>query len=143
MFTFNVFGIRENHVNLDKMINSNGGVIYYGTYNNESEVGEILKKFETAYYSNIAFNKKTSIVYGNEFSINVASYEEVSEGNINLLLGKTTQTFKLNDNQYYIRKITPEGNKVIVIVEGKEYEFDLKKGENVYFIIAQDDKNLK
>ena len=138
IYYLNIFSVRKDNINLDKMINAKGEVVYYGTYENKEDVNEILKNFEDKHYTNLAYDKQTYIVYGNEFAIEVASYEDVASGNIKLIVGDNTQTFKLKENHYSLIKITPENNKVIVVVNGKDYEFDLKQGQNVYFIIAVD-----
>ncbi len=141
-----VFGIllvylistKSNIFSAGKSINLAGNIVYSGTYKNENEIGDILKKYETFYYENLRDNKKTFIVYGNKYGINVASFEEIHQGDINLLSGGQRQTLVLKEHEYYLRKISPTENKVRVIIEGNEYNFDLAEGENVYYVIAEE-----
>ena len=53
-----------------------------------------------------------------------------------MLVGENTQTFKLKENKYTLRKITPENNNVEVIIGEKNYNFNIKAGESIYLVVS-------
>ncbi|MFA4952982.1 MAG: hypothetical protein WC584_02060 [Candidatus Pacearchaeota archaeon] len=121
--------------NLSDKFGISGNVVKYGTYQNEEE---ITKKFSTIYAEGLKDGKKTYLVLGNQKEIKVLSYEEVSQGKINLLMENKEQKMDVKENRYSLTKIIPKNNKVEILINEKIYEFELKENENIYFIISED-----
>ncbi|MBS3066161.1 hypothetical protein J4229_03905, partial [Candidatus Pacearchaeota archaeon] len=74
------------------------------------------------------------------------SYEDVFEGSINVIGGGNSFTQNIIGRGFKIKKYEPTmggiTNRVTVTInldgEDVDYDFDLKSGENFYFVISQD-----
>ena len=53
------------------------------------------------------------------------------------MIGGTVSTFPNRKDEYVKETYTPTGDAVTVKIDENEYEFNLKAGENFYFIISQ------
>jgi len=124
--------------NINEKFGIHGNVIEYGTYYSGEDLAKFFKESEDIFQENLRNGKKTYFVYGNSKEIMVSTYEVIAEGDIKLYLGDNTQTFKLKENKYYLRKLVPNENKVTVIIEGRDYDFELRPNENLYFIISEE-----
>ena len=136
LFAVGIFELNKKY-NLSDKFGISGNVVKYGTYQNEEE---ITKDFSKIYAEGLKDGKKTYLVLGNKKEIKVLSYEEISQGKINLIMENKDQKIDVKENRYSLTKIIPKNNKVEILINRKIYEFELKENENVYFIISEDIK---
>ena len=121
-------------------------VLDYGIYNNnEINMTNLLETFTKA-YAEYAELDRLYFIFGNSENITVAGYHELEEGEIliniegtedNLYSDKldiTKKKYKRWDFSAKSKEIT-EIKRVIITIDGIEYKFDLKPGENFYFIV--------
>jgi hypothetical protein len=116
-----------------------GKVLDYGTYNieNEIEKDNLLKSFIGDYNEYAGEGKNMYFVFGNFKKIFVIKYEEITSGSISIGFGKTHPKIELFEKGRNILSYIPSGNKVTLDLGESEYEFELKPGENFYFIVSQ------
>ncbi len=93
-------------------------VLDYGTYN-ELDMELLLTSFITSYAEYIEEGIEITFIFGNYEEVTVIEYTELA----------------VNPN---IETYEPLGGKVIVEINGIDYEFKLKPGENFYFVISQE-----
>ena len=122
---------------LTEKFNLQGSVIGYGVYENKEEM---INELSRMYTEGLEKGEKTYIILGNRDEVQLSTYEEIVQGKIDLLIGEKSQQMELKENKYSLTKIIPQNNKVNIVINGKNYEFNLKEGENVYFIIREDIK---
>ena len=118
--------------NLTNKFGISGNVVDYGVYEDEKA---LIGEFSKIYSENLKKGEKTYLVLGNKDEINIVSYEEISQGKIGLIMENKNQNINIAENKYSLTKIIPQNNKVEILINGKNYEFELKQNENVYFII--------
>lgn len=112
-----------------------GNVVDYGTFDDSVNI-DFYNKMESKFLENIGNGKRTYFIYGDDKEIKISTFDSLDKGNINLLVGENTQTFKLKENKYTLRKITPENNNVEVIIGEKNYNFNIKAGESIYLVVS-------
>jgi len=95
-------------------------VLDFGTYNefNESEMETLLREFVETYAAYIEEGIEIYFIFGDADEITVVGYKELEE--VPFISAEIIE------------------KKVIVTINGIEYEFKLKKGENFYFVISQE-----
>lgn len=111
-------------------------VIDYGIMNNEWTVENILKDF-TELYSDYAKEnlRHFYFIFGNKDKLLFVTYEEIVVGSI-FVEGTRLPTTAVTG----VEKIIPisEGDETITVkINDVEHNFDLKQGENFYYIISQ------
>lgn len=91
------------------------------------------------YLESVGENIEVYYILGNANDIAVYKIEDVTMGSLTLNIGGVHTSE--NIIQKSIKKIEGgsknEGGKVIITIEGNKYPFDLKEGENFYFIVSQ------
>ncbi len=117
-----------------------GKVLDYGTYNLDSEEDkeQLLIDFTSNYSEYAGEERNLYFVFGNSEKIYVIKYEEIASGSISINIGGITSGLETYTSGGEIESYVPEGNEVIITIDGLDYEFELKRGENFYFIISQD-----
>ena len=109
-----------------------GEVVESGTYDTNqgyeqfSEKISQLEKDERLYFISREDNRATLV-----------SFEEVISGGINLNLGSNTQELEVKKEEYTTQKMALEGNGAKIIINKKEYNFQLKPDQEVYFVIKE------
>ncbi len=114
-----------------------GNILDYGVYNNldETEMDTLLTNF-IGNYSKYSEEKDLYFIFGDRSKITVIAYQEsgeeiyvdVGDGNELLTMSGGTGT----------KDFSPTLNKVTITVKGIEYNFEIKNGENFYFVISQE-----
>ncbi len=137
LFVFGFFQLNKVY-NLTEKFGLTGNVVDYGTYDDEKKV---IEEFTKTYAENFKNGKKTYLVLGNQKEAKIVSYDEIYYGKVNLVLKNKNQNVNIQESKYSLTKIIPKNNKVEILINGKSYEFDLKKDENVYFIVSEDINN--
>ncbi|MBA7693811.1 hypothetical protein ES703_102400 [subsurface metagenome] len=96
-------------------------VLDFGTYNyyNESEMEALLNDFIESYAEYIEEGIEIYFIFGNSEKITIIGYREL-------------------EDVPSIDVYTDPGKEIIVTINGTEYKFKLKSGENFYFIISQE-----
>jgi len=118
-------------------------VLSYGIYNayNESEMLALLANFTELYAKYAGEDIEIYFIFGNFEKIIIVGYQELTTDvpQIDLSLGETAviQTTEEGDVVEIKGEYFPETKVVIVTINEIEYEFELKAGENFYFVISQ------
>jgi hypothetical protein len=120
-------------------------VIDYSTFKGtDAEI--LLGSFAEKYGQYAGENREIYFVFGDKDTITVATYEEISVGSISVTGGGNPIAQEIIERGFS-KKVQDRGtgtdlSKVTVQVtqDGRtfDYEFDLKPGENFYFVISQD-----
>ena len=128
---FFVFKKTQENLDVGEKLGIHGDVIGYGTYIDKEKIEE---EFTKVYNENAKEGKKIYLVTGENGEFVISSYEKFLIGKINLdFSGKKQEEIK--EEIYTEQKFEAGGKATNVIINGKSYEFKLKPGENVYFII--------
>jgi len=97
-------------------------VLDFGTYNeyNQEQMQDLLEDFIASYAEYIEEGIDISFIFGNYEEITIITYQE-------LAVNPTTETYE-----------PLPGGRVTVIINGTNYSFRLRPGENFYFVISQE-----
>lgn len=111
-------------------------VLEYGIKNNE-----ILKEFLESFtrdYSDYSDAENSYFIFGNKNEITFAGYKRLSSGTVFIDVGSGNEALNLNKGEYNSRNFLNPAENIKVTVDGVEYNFVLKSGENFYFIISKE-----
>ena len=115
-------------------------VLDYGTYNglSKNETAELLKAFVETYSEYLGEDVEIYLLIGDEDSLIVIGQEGL-ENDLEIDFGISGDAIKRFATKEYFPKGKDSiiGNKIKVKIRENEYEFELKQGENFYFIISQ------
>lgn len=120
-----------------------GEVMDYGVYQeyNPEQTNELLKNFTQNYSSYVKKGFDLYFVFGNADKLVIAGYKDLITGRISLGQGETSSFLQITKGVYNSTTIEDveldEGKFVKVKIEDVEYKFELKKGDNFYFVIYQ------
>ncbi len=117
-----------------------GKVLDFGTYNVEDEEDKInlMLSFVSNYSQYAGEGKNLYFVFGNQNKIYVIKYEDIVSGSVSVSFGEEKSELKTFIKSEEIEAYTPTENKVTITIGDLDYEFELKRGENFYFIISQE-----
>jgi hypothetical protein len=107
-------------------------VLEYGVFQNEN-ITELMDDFTDLFVTYSEEGKSIYFVYGNDEGITIASYDIENSGSV-----------ELDNSRQILRERVKKTedvdvrDKAKVTVEGEDYSFDLKPGENFYFIIKEE-----
>ena len=109
-----------------------GNVLEHGIYHgNGNKIGEFSEK----YNDYAGEGKDLYFIFGDEDKIFVLTYEEIFAGNF--CVGEVCNPQNIESATTF--PINPSGGSEIRIkIDENEYTFDLKPGENFYFVISQE-----
>jgi hypothetical protein len=115
-------------------------VLDYGTYNeyDSSNMSNLLEHFRVSYVDFAGEGKELYFIIGNKNGIYLYSYTEIYGGTVSVDVGGKYSKFQISNRQVEQTKLNVEGDKIKVVIEGITHEFDLKPGENFYFVITQE-----
>ena len=130
-----IYFFNSANYSLNKLFKVSGNVIESGTFEQGEDYEQVLRNFEKDYIEHKEKGEKIYFVFGNQKEFVVASYEEILQGRIGLNFGKTSEQLLLNKEEYNKKTVLTNNNKIEFTLNGKDYSFTLKEGENVYFII--------
>ncbi|MBD3247609.1 hypothetical protein GF378_03245 [Candidatus Pacearchaeota archaeon] len=117
-----------------------GKVLDYGTLQGEfiEEDVHIIDHFTEKYNEYAGEDKKIFFIFGGYEKITLITYGNATQGDIELIAGGSQPiTTEIPRKQIIKQTITPEGGEVTVKIGENKYPFELKPGENFYFIISQ------
>ena len=109
-------------------------VLDYGTYSelNETQMETLIKNFIEQYKD---YEENLYFIFGDEQKISIIGYSEL-EADISVTeTGGGSTSLILTDGEATHEATKGIIKNVIITIEGQEYKFDLKRGENFYFII--------
>jgi len=115
-------------------------VVDYGIYNARS-IPELVENFTDNYFINYSKEKDKDVelvfVYGNEKKANATVYKRANTGSVTLSHG--AKNFTAGANSMIVKGSLGEfsGGDANVTLLGKKYHFEIKEGENFFFIIAK------
>jgi hypothetical protein len=117
-----------------------GKVLDFGTYNIDSEADkeQLILDFANNYSEYAGEGKNLYFVFGNQNKIYVIKYEEVVSGSVSVSFGEEKSGLQTFVKGGEIETYTPTEEKVVITIGELDYEFELKRGENFYFIISQE-----
>ena len=117
-----------------------GEVLDYGVYDpNSLTTIELLEDFTGKFSEYAGEEKDIYFVFGDSEIIYLATWEEINTGSISIGGVGLSQTGR----GYNLAKISPPESPVKVEMKDKEgnineYEFELRPGDNFYFILSQE-----
>jgi hypothetical protein len=132
----------------DVLKSESSRVIDYGIYKKE-DMSQLIENWATQIkdYSNtlLAENQSLIFLYGDQENMTVLVFVE-TPSTISADIGGTTLVITISQTVLQPQYFKPTGNKINITIEtdGKKvpYEFELKQGQNFYFVIKTDDKSI-
>ena len=118
-----------------------GEVLDHGVYNSFDNVAlnKLLENFTITYSRYAGEGKDLYFVFGNRNLVSVATYTEIATGSISVDFGGSKTVIDISKNQYKREDVSGAvSDTVRVDIEGIEYDFNLREGENFYFVISQE-----
>ena len=107
----------------------------YGIYNG-LDITTLLEEFIEDYSQYREVNE-LYFVFGNTGEITVTGYQELSEESIIVNVGVEDLPVSFDSQTASSEIFFPSANKVILNVNKEDYEFELRAGENFYFIMIK------
>ncbi len=118
-----------------------GKVLDYGTfYLNDSDITALVENFSNDFFNYAGTENRTFyLVFGDTTGgIYVINNTEIETGTISTEVGGTRPGITNTISKIKATRISPSNGEVKVSVNGAEYPFELKEGENFYFIISEE-----
>ena len=109
------------------------GILKSDEINNE----ELIEHFTTLYAEFAGDEKEIYYIFGNSEKIIAYKYGDIVEGVITINIGDSSAELTIDKKVKEDIDVEQEGNKIILTIEDNKYEFDLKPGDNFYFIISE------
>ena len=116
-------------------------VVQHGVYNeyDQQQMDLLLQNFGAIYKSYIDKGENVatlSFIIGNKNDIILYTYTQVAGGSVSLDFGGQYSSLTIQNAQLTEKTLTPTAdNKINVEINKITYTFDLKTGQNFYFII--------
>src|SRR3972149_7820512 len=111
-------------------------VLDYATYGGHDEK-QTMKNFTERYITYLGADKDSYFLFGNTAQITVVGYAQ-SDKTIYVNTSSGQITVDLNIGQISSQDFNPPPNNVTLTIDGEDYEFGLKSGENFYFIMFEE-----
>ena len=119
-------------------------VLDYGTYPanqediaSEGGLNDFIEGFVDDYADYIGEDKEISFVFGNKNDVNVVNYEEEERGSASYGSSKIS-IGRRERSESGPGEIKVTNNKATITFKDKDYDIELKPGENFFFVISQD-----
>jgi hypothetical protein len=121
-----------------------GKVLEYGVFSDSDTVTiggrpvNIIEHFINLYETYAGENKEIYFIYGNKDRVTLITYDEVVTGSLRIVGSENTPISQNIFGKSATKKtFAPKGGVVKITIEGIEYEFEIKPGENFFFVISQ------
>jgi len=115
-----------------------GKVLDYGTYNEAVDNTELMEHFTTLYQEYAGEDKEIYYVFGNYEEITAYKYGEITTGTIDVSFGKTSLGLVIDARVKQTIDANMVDSEIKTNINNVDYVFELKPGENFYFIISQE-----
>jgi len=127
---------------VEDLNSESGQVVSYGTYWNQ-DTNELLEDWVanyTTYTQSQGEQGDWIFVYGNASGLNAVTFTE-EESSISINVGGSTNSVNIQGSGKQKSTINPSGNRDVSIeLLGNSYNFDLKEGENFFFILSREEE---
>ena len=120
----------------DELQIESGEVLEYGVSYSEEDLKKTIDDFIEKYQEYAGKDKDLYFIFGNTEKIWMITFEEVTKGVIKDTSSGTS--INIEDVQLWEESLTIKEGKVIATINNIEYEFELKPGENFFFVISQE-----
>ncbi len=125
---------------LGEELNFETGKVYdYGVYN-EEKTGNLTQNWVESYHEYTKGQESVEdwvFVYGNTEELTATTFSTETTGAV----GLGDSFIKINKEKMFNKTFSVKGNKNKVEIDfGSKYEFDLKEGENFFFVIRKQGK---
>ena len=121
--------------NLTEKFGLHGRVVDIGDYENEKN---LIEKFSIAYEEYKENGENLFLDLLDKEDVRLMSYEEINQGGISLISGKTTQSIEINNKKIFSQKLIKRGNNVEVVLDGEKFNLDVDPDKEKYLIILND-----
>jgi len=126
----------------DELGIESGQVLDHGIYNELDTVdtNDLLEDFAINYSEYVEGEFNLYFVFGNEEELVVSSFTDLVVGEVGVQHGGGEETSKIKiKKRLHNSEVldTKDKEKITVDIEGNLYDFDLKAGDNFYFLIYQ------
>ena len=113
-------------------------VLDYGTYNEsgQAQLYKLLNDFAQVYIDSESGNKDLYFIFGNQNNVTVKGYQE-SAHSVSLDAGGSPLIITTSSGTF-VGGLDPVGKDINILIDENSYDFELKSGENFYFIISQE-----
>jgi hypothetical protein len=114
-------------------------VLDYGTYNSFSEgnMKELMENFSEDYINHVQQGKDSYFIFGSTGQIELVGYSQ-EDNVIYIDAGEGQTPVEMNAGEIASHDFNPTQENVSVQLNGSNYEFELKQGQNFYFIISEE-----
>jgi hypothetical protein len=116
-------------------------VLDYGTYNIEqaSNLSNFLIDFASNYSEYLGEDTELSFIFGSpeDTTATVVNYEEIITSSVSYGSSTITTTSRLENVTYSDVVSSGDTKTTRISFKGQDYDFELKPGENFYFVISQ------
>lgn len=117
-------------------------VLDYGVINSITNINDSISSLLSNYSENIG-NQDVAFVYGNAFTgIYAYYYQTVNVVGVTLLDGIVV-TIPVQTGTPIDAEYSQSANTVTIRIENVDYTFELKPGQNFYFVLAKDEEGEK
>lgn len=119
-------------------------VLEYGVISDDTVIVDgqpvnIIEHFIDLYEQYAGENKEIYFIYGNKDEVFLITYDEVIQGSLRIVGSENIPvTQNIFGNEVTKTSLPIEGGIVRIEISGVEYEFEIKPGENFFFIISQE-----
>ena len=121
-------------------------VLDYGTYNGltEDEILNLMETFSKYYINSTGNNGNYYFLFGNSSKVKLVGYSE-SGTTISIDTGTGKIPIEIDSGEILSEEFISPSDNIIISIDGTDYNFELKKGKNFYFVVSQnigDEKNV-
>lgn len=112
-------------------------VLDFGTYNgyNQNQVLGLMENFSNDYINYVQEGKDSYFLFGNNNQITVVGYSQ-SDTTIYVNAGSGENQMNINGGEITSQEFNSTGDNITIKIEDVEHQFELKSGENFYFVIS-------
>ena len=114
-------------------------IIDFGIYN-QQDISNYLSTFTEEHFAKYFLQKtdntEVSFIYGDETKIYITKYNTTDRGEVSLSVGDSSSNWIIDQDLITKTEIDNPSTQIKVNLLNNDYSFDLKPGENFYFIVG-------
>jgi len=117
-------------------------VLDYGVFKKD-DTNTLMRNFLETYVNYIA-QEEVLFIYGNSDGLEALIFKEITKGNVGISTGEIPGIITIQYTTGQEANVTQEGEMVFVEINGIIYQFNLRQGQNFFFVIikSQDDEKF-